>query len=53
MHVFFGSTQPPQHLWTEVLYELYQKSDPGIRESLLKEAHRLLGEEEARSARPS
>jgi hypothetical protein len=35
--------------WTEVLYELYQKNDHGIRESLLKEAHRLLGEEELRA----
>jgi hypothetical protein len=35
--------------WSAVLYELYQKNDHGIRESLLKEAHHLLGEEELRA----
>jgi hypothetical protein len=38
--------------WIEVLHELYQKNDHGIRESLLKEAHRLLGEEELRALAP-
>ncbi len=34
--------------WTELLYDYYQKNGYGIREPLLKEAHRLLADEELR-----
>ena len=35
--------------WTDFLYDHYEKNDYGIREPLLKEAHRLLHEKELRA----